>query len=146
MLKWHSYERALGLIQEKAFEAISQVVKCFMQCAALTSGDRYERIKGRSRNASSEEVVAYRSPRSHFRTPPRRPLMRLTVDTSRPADDDTKSIASTIDDESIIAEANTGGRLGWRSSYGVPSSPLRLPKSSKSAKSPIRSASTKHSD
>lgn len=141
------------LIQEKAFEAISQVVKCFMQCAALTSGDRYERIKGKHRttpsggfNLPSLSSVAATSDDTDYSDPPKRPMMNLTIDTSRPHDDETRSVASTIrDDESAIVEIETAGRAGWRPGAGVPSSPLRMPKSTKAAKSPLRSTSTRHS-
>merc|ERR1719199_1302319 len=72
--------------------------------------------------------------------------MDLTVDTSRVHDDETRSIASTIrDDESGTTENSSGGKLGWRPSVGVPASPLRKPKSTKSAKSPLRSSSNRHS-
>ena len=140
------------LIQEKAFDAISQMGKCFMQCAALTSGDRYNRIKGRHRTTPSgcfNLVVG--SPTATDDADyggdfPKRHLMDLTVDTSRVHDDETRSIASTIrDDESGTTENSSGGKLGWRPSVGVPASPLRKPKSTKSAKSPLRSSSNRHS-
>jgi hypothetical protein len=139
------------LIQEKAFEAISQVVKCFMQCAALTSGDRYDRIKGRHRTTVSGgfnfPVSSGTSPDvSSYIDMSKRPVLNLTIDTRHNHDDETRSVASTIrDDESAIIESNSGGKSSWRPGTGVPASPLRMPKSTKAAKSPLRSTSTRHS-
>lgn len=100
-------------LQAKGFEAIGQIIKCFMQCAVLTSGDSFKNIKAREPLFGEEA----RTSQDDHTT---RPQEKLVSDANRYRQDqcNTAPASSSSDtDESLENGLNLGSSAA--------SSPLR---------------------